>query len=74
MRVELQTLTRLPQTRAILFSFKSFMYPLEDIKTEGLGPALADAVEGLQKGNVPAMWVYKGAVSWGKAMVEYLRA
>jgi len=73
MRVELQTLTRLPQSRAILFSFKSFMYPLEEIKAEGLGPALADAVEGLQKGNVPGMWIYKGAVSWGKAMIEYLR-
>ncbi|KXX79698.1 hypothetical protein MMYC01_202524 [Madurella mycetomatis] len=37
-RVEMQTLTRLPETGAILFSFKTFLYPLGEIKAEGLGP------------------------------------
>ncbi len=73
LRVELQTLTRLPETRAILFSFKTYMYPLPDIKAEGLGPQLADAVEGLKAGNAPGMWVYKGGVRWGKAVCAYLR-
>jgi hypothetical protein len=73
-RVELQTLTRLPETQAILFSFKTSLYPLEDIKAEGLGPQLADAIEGLKTGNAPGMWVYKGAVRWGRAACEYLRS
>lgn len=72
-RVEMQTLTRLPETGAILFSFKTFLYPLGEIKAEGLGPQLADAIEGLKAGNAPGMWVYKGAVRWGKAVCGYLR-
>ncbi|KAK4152214.1 hypothetical protein C8A00DRAFT_16454 [Chaetomidium leptoderma] len=73
-RVELQTLTRLPETQAILFSFKTYMYPLDEIRAEGLGPQLADAIDGLKAGNAPGMWVYKGGVRWGKAACEYLRA
>ncbi|KAH9897373.1 hypothetical protein F4778DRAFT_793459 [Xylariomycetidae sp. FL2044] len=73
-RMELQTLTRLPQTRALLFSFKTYLYPLREIKQEGLGPSLADAVEGLKSGNAPGMWVYKGGIRWGKSVCEYLRS
>ncbi|KAK1770205.1 hypothetical protein QBC33DRAFT_530410 [Phialemonium atrogriseum] len=73
-RIELQTLTRLPKTRAILFSFKTYLYPVADIKKEGLGPQLADAIEGLKSGNAPGMSVYKGAVRWGKSVCEYLRS
>ena len=62
--MELQTLTRLPKTRAIIFPFKTYLYPLEDIKDEGLGPQLIEAIEGLQKGNAPGMFKYKGAVRW----------
>ncbi|KKA28353.1 hypothetical protein TD95_000242 [Thielaviopsis punctulata] len=73
-RIERQTLSRLPQTRAVMFSFKTYLYPLCDIKAEGLGPQLADSIEGLKKGNAPGMWRYKGAVRWGKSVCEYLRA
>ncbi|KAH6695187.1 hypothetical protein F5X68DRAFT_243682 [Plectosphaerella plurivora] len=59
LRVELQTLSRLPKTHSILFSFKTFLYPIKDLKQEGLGPRLADAIEGLRKGNTPGMWRYK---------------
>jgi hypothetical protein len=72
--VEIQTLTRLPKTRAILFSFKTYLYPVRDIKDEGLGPELADAIEGLKLGNAPGMWVYKGGIRWGKGVCEYLRS
>lgn len=72
MRVELQTLTRLPQTRFVMFSFKTYLYPLEAVKEEGSGPALADAIVGLGKGNAPGMFKYKSAVRWGKSVVEYL--
>lgn len=74
LRVELQSLSRLPKTKAVIFSFKSYLYPVTDIKAEGLGPGLADAIEGLKKGNAPGMWTYKGAVRWGKAVCEYLRS
>lgn len=50
------------------------MYSLEDIKDEGLGLQLADAIEGLKEGNAPGMWVYKGGVRWGRAVCEFLRA
>lgn len=73
-RVELQTLTRLPETQAILFSFKTYMYPLTDVKADGLGSQLAEAIEGLKTGNAPGMWVYKGGVRWGRAVCDYLRA
>lgn len=73
-RVELQTLTRLPKTRAVLFSFKTYMYPMRQLKEEGQGPAMADAIEGLAKGNAAGMWTYKGASVWGDKVVTYLRA
>lgn len=74
MRVELQTLSRLPKTRAVLFSFKTLLYTLDEIKAEGLGPQLADAIDGLKQGNAPEMWTYKGAVRWGRAVNAFLRS
>jgi len=73
-RVELQTLTRLPKTQAILFSFKTYLYTLDEIKADGLGPQLAEAIEGLKTGNAPGMWVYKGGIKWGKAVCAYLKS
>jgi hypothetical protein len=73
-RSELQALTRLPKTGSVLFSFKTYMYPISDIKEEGLGPELADAMEGLRKGNAPGMWRYKGAERWAEKLCSYLRS
>jgi hypothetical protein len=67
-------LHRLPQTKALVFSFKTYMYPLKDIKDEGLGEELAQAIDGLKEGSVPAMHFYKRGVIWGKAVKEYLRS
>jgi hypothetical protein len=50
------------------------MYPIKIIKDEGLGPEVADAIEGLRKGNAPEMWKYKSAVRWGKSACSYLRS
>ncbi|KAM5360210.1 hypothetical protein ACJZ2D_013920 [Fusarium nematophilum] len=74
LRIELQTLSRLPKTHSVLFSFKTYLYPLQEIKDEGLGEEFAAAIEGLQKGNAPGMWKYKGAIRWGKSVCEYLRS
>ncbi|KEY67067.1 hypothetical protein S7711_04739 [Stachybotrys chartarum IBT 7711] len=73
-RTELQSLTRLPRTKAILFSFKTYLTPLSGIREEGLGPQLADAIEGLKTGNAPGMWTYKGSIRWAPRVCEYLRS
>lgn len=72
--MELQTLSRLPETRALLFSFKTYLYPLREIKEEGSGPEVADAIQGLKSGNAPGMWVYKGGVRWAERVCQYLRS
>ena len=64
---------RLPQSQAVLFTYKTYIYPLSDIKNEGNGPALADAVDGLRTGNSPEMYSYKGAGIWGEQVTAYLR-
>jgi hypothetical protein len=67
-------LHRLPITKALAFSFKTYLYPLKDIKDEGLGEELAQAIDGLKEGSVPAMHFYKRGVVWGEAVKTYLRS
>ncbi|EMC93086.1 hypothetical protein BAUCODRAFT_76636 [Baudoinia panamericana UAMH 10762] len=74
LRCERQTLHRLPNTNALVFAFKTYLYKLSEVKDEGLGPALADAVDGLGTGSVPDMAFYKRGVVWGEKVKEYLRS
>jgi hypothetical protein len=74
LRSERQTLWRLPKTRAIVFSFKTYLYPLEEIRDEGLGEELAQAIDGLRDGTVPGMHFYKKGVVWGEAVKGFLRS
>ncbi len=74
LRCERQTLHRLPGSEAIVFSFKTYLYPLSEIKNEGLGEELAQAVDGLKGGSVPGMHFYKRAVVWGEVVKAYLRS
>jgi hypothetical protein len=67
-------LHRLPITKALVFSFKTYLYPLKDIKDEGLGEELAQAIDGLKEGSVPAMHFYKRGVIWGETVKKYLRS
>lgn len=73
LRCERQTLHRLPKTNALVFMFKTYLYTIEEVKAEGEGPALADAIPGLAQGSVPDMAYYKRQVVWGDKVVEYLR-
>lgn len=73
-RCERQTLHRLPKSLAVVFAFRTYLYPIQEIKDEGLGPDLADAIDGLQKGNAPGMHFYKRGVVWGEAVKKYLRS
>lgn len=71
--MERQLLHRLPQSRAILFSFKTLLYTLAEIKEEGLGEALAEAIDGLKEGSAPGFHLYKRAAVWGESVKAYLR-
>ncbi|EKG20183.1 hypothetical protein MPH_02540 [Macrophomina phaseolina MS6] len=75
LRCERQTLHRLPENSdCLVFAFKTYQYPLRQIKEEGSGEALAEAVDGLAAGSVPRMAFYKRQVVWGEAVKAYLRA
>jgi hypothetical protein len=74
LRMERQTLYRLERTGALIFSFKTFMEPLSELKREGSGPQLANALNGLRLGSVPAMDVYKDGVIWREPLVKYLNS
>ncbi|KAF7187963.1 hypothetical protein HII31_10863 [Pseudocercospora fuligena] len=74
LRSERQTLFRLPRSKAVVFSFKTYQYLLEDMKKEGYGEQLAEAIEGLSLGNVPEFQYYKRGVVWGEKVVEFLRS
>ena len=58
----------------MVFSFKTYLYPIQNIKDEGLGEELATAIEGLKGGSVPGIWVYKRGVVWGEKVAEWLRS
>jgi hypothetical protein len=72
-RCERQTLHRLPKTGAVVFAFKTYMYPLHEIRDEGSGEVLAEAIDGLGLGGVPGMTIYKRQVIWGERVKAYLR-
>ena len=72
LRCERQTLHRLPKTKALVFMFKTYQYKLDDVKAEGSGPDLAEAIPGLAQGSVPDMAFYKRGVVWGDKVVGVL--
>lgn len=74
LRCERQTLHRLPKTKALVFAFKTYQYTLDEVKAEGSGPALAEAIAGLGQGNSPGMAFYKRGVVWGDKVIEYLKS
>ncbi|ODM23284.1 hypothetical protein SI65_00873 [Aspergillus cristatus] len=71
-RCERQFVHRLPQTRGILFSFKTYLYTLPEIKADCLGETLAQAIDGLKEGSVPEFHFYKRAAVWGESAKAYL--
>ncbi|KAL3464420.1 hypothetical protein BJX64DRAFT_96534 [Aspergillus heterothallicus] len=74
LRCERQTLHRLPKSRAIVFAFHTYAYPIKDIKDEGLGEEMAVAIDGLKEGNVPGIHAYKRGTYWGEAVKKFLRS
>jgi len=43
------------------------------LRDEGSGQALAEAIDGLGLGSVPAMTIYKRQVVWGDKVKAFLR-
>ncbi|KAF3483823.1 uncharacterized protein GIQ15_03147 [Arthroderma uncinatum] len=74
LRVERQTLYRLPKSGAIVFSIHTYRYPIQQIKEEGSGEDLAAAIDGIETGNIPHMGKYKRVPVWGQAVKDYLRS
>lgn len=71
LKVQRQTLWKLPTSGAIVSSIKTYMYPLSEIKAEegGESEMLANAIESLGKD----MGHYNCHGVWGKQVLEYLR-
>lgn len=68
LRVEHQTLTKLPRTSAVIFTVRSYMTPLYQVKAEGDGKALALAIESMPEG----LGYYKMRQYWGRKILPWL--
>jgi len=69
LRVEHQTLTCLPRSKAIMFCVRSYMTPLEQIRQEGEGPKLAEAIESMPE----KLGMYKMRQFWGEKVLPWLK-
>jgi hypothetical protein len=68
-RSERQLLTRLPKTGAIVFSIRTYLTKMSDIREEIRKAELCDAIDGMQW-NIGQ---YKRKPEWGDAVVSYLK-
>ncbi len=70
-RAEYQTLTKLPESKAIIFSIRTYQRFLEDFKRVPVkdSKGLIKAIENLD----PDFYVYKGADFWKDASIKYLQ-
>lgn len=57
----------------LTLSTQTYMYPLRAVRAEGSGPVLAEAIDGLGRGSVPRITVYKRQVVWGEKVKAFLR-
>ncbi|KAL1594119.1 hypothetical protein SLS59_008953 [Nothophoma quercina] len=72
LRCERQTVHRLPRSRAVVFAFKTYQYPISELRDEGSGLALSEAIDGMGTGSAPEMTVYKRQVVWGEKIKRFL--
>lgn len=69
LRVEHHTLHTLSRTGAIIFGVRTYMTSLEQIKGEGSGQELADAIESMPE----RLGTYKNRDVWGEEVCGWLR-
>lgn len=69
LRVERQTLRRLPLSGAVLFTIRTYIYPLEQVAADAaVAATLAHAIQNL----MPDMQVYKNLLPFRQALLDYL--
>lgn len=68
-RSERQILTKLPKTGAIIFSIRTYLTPMKQLRDEGIGEELIGGIEGMQN----TIGQYKRRPEWGDAVCAYLR-
>ena len=52
---------------------KTYQYPIQELRDEGSGEVLAEAIDGLGTGSVPNITIYKRQVVWGEKVKAFLR-
>jgi hypothetical protein len=65
---------RFPSRAGGYYRYTCTLYPLQQIKDEGLGEKLCEAIDGLKLGNVPVFWRYKRAPVWQERVKEFLKS
>ena len=70
LRCERHTLTCSLKTRTIMFCVRTYLKPIQHIKDEGHGSALADACDSMPE----KFGVYKRRPMWRNQLCEWLRA
>lgn len=71
LRCERQILLRLPKTNALLFTIRTYMTPLDQIREQEPPENSVNLIEAI-KNLPPAMAHYKLAEEWGPAVISYL--
>lgn len=69
-RAERQVLTRLPKSGAVIMLVRTYLTPVRDVKAQGLGESLANAIDALPED----LAFYKRRQVWGSAVKQYLRS
>ncbi|CAH6723115.1 hypothetical protein CLIB1444_13S00694 [[Candida] jaroonii] len=69
-RSERQVLTRLPKTEAIVFTIRTYLHPMSEIRNEGeeVCERLIGAINGLPR----EIFLYKAAGEWAEGVKSYL--
>ena len=68
-RSERQVLTKLPDTQAVIFTIRTYLFPMSQLREEGYGETLCEAIDSLPE----AMASYKRRGEWGPAVKAYMR-
>lgn len=70
-RSERQTLTKLPESGAVVFTIKTYLLPLPDVKNEG--QEVCERLIGAIEGFPDDIAVYKRSKEWGPPVIKYLQ-
>lgn len=69
-RSERQVLTKLPKSKAVVFTIKTYLHPFSEFEEQS--PIVAETLAGAIRGFPPDIAQYKNSVQWGPAALHYL--